>query len=417
MDLLHVVHQYMPEKIGGAELYTRALAMQQVEAGHTVAIFTPASARPAGLDVAQEGGVSIYRAHVGRRSATAVFQATFRQPNLSAAFHRVLQQVSPDLVHIQHLMGLPSGIVNAIRDAGIPYVVTLHDYWYLCANAQLLTNYDNTICQGPDWWVNCGRCALARAGKAQRLPLAAGLAPLFAYRQARLRRVLDNAQALIAPTRFTRDVHVQMGIAAEKVHVIPHGIELPESLPRRSAAPPGLHVAYVGGLAWQKGVHVLVTAVNQLPHDRVRLTIMGDETTHPAYVAELKATAVHPGIRFAGRVAPKQLWQALSTVDVVVVPSLWYETASLIVQEAFAAGIPVVASAIGALHERVNPGVDGLHVPPGDPTALAGALRRFLDDPSLHSRLAANIRPVFTIRQHLDAIEQLVQTLGVWGNP
>lgn len=402
MRILHVVHQYLPEKVGGTELYTRALAQRQAQRGHEVTIFT-ASATAESSD---EDGVRVIRVPLGARSATAVFRDNFRQPHLLAAFTDALQATRPQIVHVQHLMGLPLGVARRLRAARVPYVVTLHDYWHVCANAQLLTNYDSTVCAGPQAWLNCARCALARAGHPNALPLVPALAPLFGYRALRLRRMLHRACALIAPTAFTRDVHVQLGVAPDKIHIVPHGIELPPDLPARAAVPGTVRVAYVGGIAWQKGVHVLLAAFNELPR-AMRLTIYGDTSAFPAYTAELERLVRHPNVHFAGRLPHTELWGALAETDVVVVPSLWYETASLIVQEAFAAGAPVVASALGALEERVHEGVDGRLFPAGDALALREILLGFWQEPEQLAALRAGIRPVRTMAEHIDDIEEI----------
>ncbi len=404
MRILHIIHQYLPEKVGGTELYTRTLAQQQIQQGHSVAIFTPAAQKSA-VTPAVEEGVRVYRVAVGERGATAVFRHTFHHNQLNQAFRHILHQEQPDIIHIQHLMGLPVTLVNHINESKTPYLITLHDYWHLCANAQLITNYDNTVCQGPNYWLNCARCALARAGHQEAAPLIPAIAPIFGYRQHRLRQLLEGARALIAPTHFTGQIHQQMGISAAKIKVIPHGINIPDSFPTRKTARSGLHIGYVGGLSWQKGVHVLIKAVNQLPTEGVSLSIIGDTTAFPDYVTQLRQQAQHPGIKFVGRVPNNQLWSALVELDVVVIPTLWYETASLIVQEAFAAGVPVVASQIGALQERLENGVDGRFFPPGDSAELTKILRQFLIDHSQLKHLKDGIRPVFSIQEHSQQIE------------
>lgn len=414
MRILHVVHQYVPEHLGGTELYTQTLARQQAAAGHAVAVFTPSAApTQAGPAVpAVAAGVRVYRVPVGARSATAVFGSNFRQPALAAAFEHVLAAERPDLVHIQHLMGLPLGLIDQIREAGIPYVVTLHDYWYVCANGQLLTNYDATVCDGPQpLYLNCARCALARLGHGHAFPLLPLVAPLFGLRHGRVWPVLQQAAALIAPTRFTADVYRRLGAPAERIRVIGHGIDVPAALPPQ---PPhdDLHLGYIGGIAPQKGVHVLLAAVNQLPPAGVRLTVYGDLNAFPVYAAELEQAAIHPGIRLAGRLPHARLWPALAELDLLVVPTLWYETASLIVQEAFAAGVPVVASRIGVLPERVRDGVDGRLFPPGDAAALAAILRELMRQPAALAALRAQIRPVFTIEEHVAAVTAVYEEAG-----
>lgn len=404
MRILHVVHQYLPHFVGGTELYTRMLAQALPERGHETAVFTAAPDGEEGPVI--EDGVRVYRAVTGERSATAVFTSTFREADILAAFERTLAAEQPDLVHVQHLMGLPVGLVERVWRRAIPFVVTLHDYWHVCANAQLLTNYDNTICAGPRAWINCGRCGLARAGH-DLWPLAPALAPVMAARARRLRGVLDAATAVISPSQFTRDMHVQLGISAERITVIPHGIDVPAELPPH-VEQPEFRIGYVGGIAWQKGVEVLVSAVNQFgPDTAVGLTVYGDLEAFPDYTAVLRQTATHPGIRFAGRIPHAALWAALAELDVLVVPTLWYETSSLIVQEAHAAGVPVVASDIGVMGERVRDGVDGRVFPPGDVQALHAILCELAADPAQLARLRSGIHPVRTLDAHVDDIVAL----------
>ena len=411
MRVLNIVHQYPPEFVGGTELYTQAVAGSLVARGHTASIFCPSglSRSPTHPIVsADENGVQVYRVPLGPRGANGVFFDTFSQRTLSAAFATVLQQERPQIIHIQHLMGLPAGLIDQIEQAGIPFVVTLHDYWYVCANAQLLTNTRQENCAGPRWWINCGQCAVARAGHPGWLVLAPTVAPLMAYRHGLLRRALTRAAWLIAPTEFVRETYRQLGTPAERIRVIPHGIEVPAALPApQPRSTDALRVSYIGGLAWQKGVHVVIEAVNGLPARAAQLSIYGDATAFPEYAAKLQQLAHHPQIHFGGRLARTELWQVLRETDVVVVPSLWYETASLIIQEAFAAGVPVIASNLGAMRERVHDGLDGLLVTPGDPVSWRAALQRCIDEPGLLRRLCQGIRPVRSLDEHLADLEAL----------
>jgi glycosyltransferase involved in cell wall biosynthesis len=121
--------------------------------------------------------------------------------------------------------------------------------------------------------------------------------------------------------------------------------------------------------------------------------------------------AGRPDILFSGRKTRAQVWEKLAQTDLLVVPSLWYETAALVIQEAFAAGVPVVASKLGALEERVHHGLDGYLFPPGDSQALAGILSQLAADRNHLEQLQANIRPVFTIGQHVERILALYQRL------
>lgn len=403
MRILHLVHQYPPDFIGGTELYTQALANAQTARGHTVTVFSPSITTA----TSTENSVTIRRVPLGARTAQATFFSTFKHVVLSEAWRAALTQAQPDLVHVQHLMGMPVAAIDELRRRQIPYVVALHDYYYACANAMLLTNTDQSICGGPRAWINCGRCALARAGHERLAALSPGLAPLLAYRQARLRRVLDRARRLIAPTEFVREIYQrQFHIAPDRIRVIPHGIEVPADLPPRPRSDRrDLRIAYIGGLAPHKGVHVLIDSVNQLP-DTARLTIYGDLNAQPEYVAQLRARARHPRIEFAGRLPHAELYATLGQIDVVVAPSLCYETSALIVQEAGAARALVIASDLGALRETTLRG-GGRVFPAGDAAALRSLLQNLIDEPAQLDRRRADLKAPRSMESHVAEIEAL----------
>ncbi|GAB4153528.1 MAG: glycosyltransferase family 4 protein [Candidatus Promineifilaceae bacterium] len=409
MRILHLIHQYPPDYLGGTELYTQQLAAQLAARGHDVSIFFRRDGEEACLEGwREESGVKVWAAVSRPTTSTRRFLATFGDQTLTAALTQVLQESRPDVVHVQHLMGLPADLISLLRQQGVPYLVTLHDFWWVCANAQLVTNYSQAVCAGPRLWLNCARCALARVGQDALWPLSPALAPLLALRAARLRAVLQGARRLIAPTRFVRDLYRGWGLPASLLQVIPHGIALPERMPPRTRpATSGLHVGYVGGIAWQKGVHVLVEAVNGMPADSVTLSIFGDLSAFPDYARKVQGMARHDGIHFAGQIDRQRLWQELVHLDVLVVPSLWYETAALVIQEAFAAGIPVLASDLGALAERVRPGVDGLLFPPGDSATLRAALLELWRTPEKLMQFSLGIAPVRTIADHVDEMETI----------
>jgi glycosyltransferase involved in cell wall biosynthesis len=148
---------------------------------------------------------------------------------------------------------------------------------------------------------------------------------------------------------------------------------------------------------------VLIEAFNSTEKG-AELWIAGDENADPAYATHLH-TLASENVHFLGKLTRVEVWEMLAQVDILVVPSLWYETFAFVVSEAFAAGVPVVASRLGPLADRVEEGVDGLLVPPGDVDALRVALLQFLEDPTLLPRLQAGIRPVNTIEDHVREIE------------
>ncbi len=407
MRILHLVHQYPPDYLGGVELYTQTLARRLAARDHAVSVLAPTAATvDSSVSVSVEDGVRVYRVPIGRRGPTALFFSTFRQPALIEAWRAALAQARPNLVHVQHLMGLSVEVIAALTEGGIPFVVTLHDYYFICANALLLTNTDHSICGGPRRYLNCAQCALARAGLGTLSPATPLVAPIMAYRNLRLRRVLSQAARLIAPGAFVAGRHTtHFGWPADRVRVIAPGIDAPRDLPGEPRAD-RLRVIFIGGIAHQKGVHVLIDAVNQLPESRVQLSIYGDLSAFPDYAADLQKRARSGNIVFHGRVPHEAVWRLLGKSDVLVVPSLSYESSSLVSQEALAARVPVIASDLGALRETALSG-GGLTFPAGDAAALRDVLRRLIDQPAEIDRLRANLKAPRSIDEHVDDIESI----------
>ncbi len=209
-----------------------------------------------------------------------------------------------------------------------------------------------------------------------------------------------------------------MGLPSARVHVLPLGADVTPgdvaaaaaAAARRTRPDEPIHVGYVGGLSRQKGIHVLIAAFNRLP-EQARLSIYGNPTAFPGYVAELRRLATHPGIHFAGSLSRAALWPALGDLDVLVVPTLWYETYSLIVQEAFAAGVPVVASHIGVMSDVVSDGRDGRLFPPGDVGALYALLFDFMHHPAQLAALRAARPLVMTMDEHVARLITIYQAL------
>ena len=410
VKILHLVHQYLPDHVGGTELYTQWVAHRLAGRGHQVEIFYRRYGDGTGLDSRNDGTVRVWAAWSGEMSPSARFWSTFKEKAIVTAFCRVVDQAQPELVHIQHLMGLPVAIVDDLQHRNIPFVITLHDYWWVCANAQLVTNYSGQLCDGPWAYLNCARCAVARAGHANLWPAVPLLTVPLARRNYLLRQVLNSAGGLITPSKFVLDWYVAYGVTTEKLRVIPHGLDLPTPIFRQEQpVDASLRIAYIGGLSWQKGVHILIEAFGGIGGS-TELWIAGDESADPAYVADLRALAA-PNVHFLGKLTRQAVWDTLARVDVVVVPSLWYETFSFIVSEAFAAGVPVVASKMGPLADRVTDGVDGLLVPPGDVQLLRATLQRFVQEPGLLSHLKRGIRPVRTLDDHVSELEALYQNV------
>ena len=150
-----------------------------------------------------------------------------------------------------------------------------------------------------------------------------------------------------------------------------------------------MRIGFAGVFSPWKGAHVLLDAISQVDGAlQVQLHGRDVEPMFQDYIDGLREKADQdPRITFLGAYSAEQLGQVMAGLDLLVVPSLWYENSPLVILEAFTAGVPVIASALGGIIEIVRAGVDGFTFPAGDSAALAKRLRRLLEHPEELARL------------------------------
>ncbi|MFC2023351.1 glycosyltransferase family 4 protein [Chloroflexota bacterium] len=414
LRILLVSHKYPPHALGGVEVYAYHLA-QALKERHRVAVFyrhdevgMPAfSAQDEEVDGVLSRRVS-WRPTGAGASVAGEFLSTFLNAHIESSFAQFVEEFQPDLIHFQHVMALSARLLDLAVQAGVPALLTLHDYWFICGNSQLIWP-DGQTCRGKAWGMNCVRCAAAARFPSRLVPwLRPFLAPLFLYRDRVVSQAAERASLLISPSRFLIQQYVAAGLPAERLVFLENG--LPVDHIRKVAREPAdgpLRVAFLGSLAWQKGVHVLAEAFGQLPEGVARLRIWGDPDVFPEYGERLRGLAQRSDAELMGRVANEQIGDMLADTDVLVVPSLWYENSPMVIQEARAAGVPVVVSGHGALAEKVQNGVDGLHFPPGDAGSLCGTLQRLAAEADLLPRLRGALPAPMGINEHVRKVEEL----------
>lgn len=396
MRILLVAHQLPPRHVGGVEVYTWTMAKELAAQGHDVTIFAPTA------DRSQEGEhldgrvrlVRPYRRHPQSENVIAAFWHSFRHRRIERVFGRALTDMQPDVVHVMHPQWVSARLLRICGER--PLVLSLHDYWFLCPNGQLLA-HDQSLCD-PTGDRSCERCAIPRIGAppwVERILLAL-LRPILRARNRYVMQSALEADHFLTPSAFVRDMHVAAGLPSSKIESFALGTE-PSRLAHQDAWRPPEDLmppvfCYLGSVAWQKGVHTLVEAFVALDSP-ASLVIYGALDTFPDYVAHLRALAGDdPRIQFAGPVPPEAVGDALRLADCIVVPSIWYEAFGMVAQEAHDMGIPVIASRIGGL-SRIRDGVDGFLFDPGDVVALRALMARLAQEPEMLAMLANGARP------------------------
>lgn len=411
MRILEVVHQFLPRHVAGTEVYTYQLTQALRGRGHEVSIYCREEGHPEAVFFGEEDeyhGLPVRRVYYnpppGPLRLARKALARFRNPRVERDFADYLARWRPDVVHFQHLFKLSGALISIAARMGIPTVVTLHDYWFLCDNGQLLRP-GFRLCAGPRGGLRCPGCAELPLSPSLRWLLVPVLWPLFIYRTCWLRRQLRQADALISPSAFLADVFARHGFP--QVIISDNGTDTSWSQDVRPAPCPRLRFGYIGTLAPHKGAHLLIRAFQELDQGRAELRIYGDLGTVPDYAAALRQMATGPTIHFLGPFERGEIARVFSEIDVLVVPSLWPENSPLAVHEAIVARVPVLAADVGGLAELVRGSRAGWLFRAGDVNDLRLRMEEIIRRPEVLAEVRADVPPVKNIAEQAAELEAL----------
>jgi glycosyltransferase involved in cell wall biosynthesis len=226
---------------------------------------------------------------------------------------------------------------------------------------------------------------------------------------------MEQVDHIIAYTQLMKDLLLANGIGKGKIGISPYGVNTSHitRVPRNLRLPPPLRVGYIGTMAPHKGCDTLIRAFRSLPRQmEATLDIYGNLGRFALFVEELRRLAGDDErINFAGPFSRGWIGSILSGLDVLVVPSRWYENQPGVILEAFAAGMPVVATDLGGMSEFVKHEENGLLFELENEKDLAHQLRRLGEESGLIDRLRDGIGTVKTVQKDVDELEQLYNML------
>lgn len=284
---------------------------------------------------------------------SSLLQQTFWSSQTVKDLEGYVRDFMPDILHVHNTFPLvsPSLFWAAARNS-LPVVQTLHNFRLICPQAMLLRS--NAVCEdclgGTPWRGALRGCY--RDSVVQSTVLAGMLAlhrTLGTYR--------DKVTRYIALNRFCKQKFIQGGLPAGRIVIKPHFVDLPPPLEQsRSGA------LFVGRLAPEKGIRILRGAIDLLPGRSVKVIGGGPEIEH---------LTGHCDIEYLGERDKEDVIAAMQCAAYLVMPSIWYETFGMVILEAFACGLPVIASRHGAMQELIHEGKTGLLVEPGSIEDLA----------------------------------------------
>jgi glycosyltransferase involved in cell wall biosynthesis len=220
---------------------------------------------------------------------------------------------------------------------------------------------------------------------------------------------------MITPTAFLHDAYVRNGFYPENLHKIHFGIDLDVVKPfRKNSAriPSPLTFGYIGQITPHKGVDLVVEAFAGLQADNVRLLIFGPRDQQPGYMAQIEKTASgNSRIQFRDTFPADRLGQVLSEIDVLVIPSRWYENSPLVMLYALASKTPVIATDMKGMSEFVIDGWNGYTFQKDSMSALLGKMKRLADCPELWRELCKNADYAKGVMDHAREVEEIYRDI------
>jgi glycosyltransferase involved in cell wall biosynthesis len=433
MNVLMVVHQFLPRHVAGSEIYTYRLAQALQARGQRVHLFFTEirNDRPQyELTRGTFDGIPYFEAVHNRSFAS--FRHTYRDSEMERLFGTVLDATAPDVVHLQHLHLHSIGYIDIACRRSLPVLYTLHEYLLMCLNEGRLLRPGMTLCTGPEPDA-CARCAavafpssatdelppspLRRFGAKLRLALglatagsrngdARAFGPAVRLRSREIQAAIDKVDLFVSPSRFLRQRFIDAGmIPPDRIIHSDNGFFTAPFSHIRNTQSQTLRVGYLGTIAEHKGVHLIIDAFRDIHEPGIECRIYGDPDVFPAYTRQLLARGTPAAVRYMGRIENERVADALADLDLLIVPSVWFENSPLTIHEAYLAGLPVLTSDCGGMTELVEHGKGGLHFRTGDAADLRRQLLRLLHEPGLLASLRRHRPAVKTIEEEAAVME------------
>ena len=394
MSILYVCHGHPRYATGGGELAAwRLFEAFSADGGAAFLAAAPhLETLPPGCEVMSVGA----RQWLIKPSLSPLQHGSEVNLQEGGALHQALAALKPDVVHLHHYVHVGIDLVHALRRwfPTAAFLFTLHDYWGPCAYEGRLLRRSGALCEGPKP-DDCAEC-IGKKGRAD-----------LVIRQLRLQRMLAEIDHFLSPSLFLKKRYVDWGLEANRISVV-------ENLPaageaqlvhRLTEVKRELVLGFFGQVNPWKGIDCIVEAVilarKTSPQLRLEIHGCGEDDLQPGrsphhqFAARLKRLVDQLGlqaVRLCGRYRPEQLRERMAGVDVVVMGSIWYENAPMVIQEAFLFGRPVLAPRLGGMAEKVQEGRSGLLFAPGDAADLARLLQRCCDESELLPQLQQHVQ-------------------------
>lgn len=423
MRVFHVLTHFMPRQVAGTEMYVYALQSHLqalgLDGGVIIPGFSDEGSRMYGYQ-----NIKVYSYAQPAAFSDEEIKG-YAAPEGMAAYRQLLEELQPDVLHFHELSGA-NGItvfhLEVAKSLGIPMLFTMHLAGYVCVTGTLLRN-TGQHCSGVIDTSTCVRCSFRH----QHLsPVAASTASILSglwritgiemYKRKgkmagvlgrsemllrhreRLQQIASHCNTVVALNHWFAAMLLRNGVLAEKIKVVEQGLPfLPEKTGNESSLPDPIRqpirLVFVGRIYPAKGLHLLLEALASCAVGRFSLDIYGPSNDED-YLRRCKELVSDGStVRFCGVIQAGKTVAELQNYHLLCLPSAVTEMAPLVIQEAFAAGLPVLASDVAGNAAMVQHNKNGLLFRFNDSLSLKEQLMRVVQEEGLYEQIKDGVRP------------------------
>ena len=447
MKILQVVHSLPFLNQAGTELYTHDLSVELSKRNRLYVFTRSCDEKKKEYEVTKQdlNGITVYLINNTFRNCDS-FEGHYQNNEIDRRFVEVLDEIKPEVVHIQHLVFLSIGLIREIKERGIPIIFTLHDYWLMCPRWHILKK-DLTPCEKVfthsfnEECLGCiGDLLNIKRGAKKLYVFSRRLLPAFLVRwlkkmyfvyarrtscsdtditklkerSTRIHELLNDVDLFIAPSKYLKDRFIDFGIHSDKIRLSRNGLNGTLFKNIQKTRSNKLRFAFIGTILPAKGLHILIEAFNRINRRDVELRIYGRlyrYTGFESYLPYLKRITRNKLIRFMGEFNHAEIFNIFKEIDILIAPSIWHENSPIVIQEALSSNTPVIASRIGGIPELLEDGINGLLFNAGDSKDLQQKIKYILNNPEVIARFGDNRPGIKNIEADAMGMEEIYGNL------
>lgn len=353
---------------GGSERYVFSVSNALAEAGHELMHFSMKSPEN---EMSKESDYFVDYMDMHKFSLKNIVKFFYNYEAV-AKLKKLIKDKNPDLAHLHNIAHqLTPAIIKVLKDAGIPVIMTLHDYKLICPNAKLYNKNGNCEkCLGGKYY----NCFLNSCMHESRAKSFLGMLEAYIYKY---KKSYDLVDLFIAPSQYMKDVTVKFGIDENKIIVIRNFLnnsaELAESADTEN------YFLYFGRLSEEKGIFELIEAFDSSEFKNYKLKIVGDGPSVNDLRFKIKDLGLEDKIDLLGYKSGDELKDLIQRAKAVVMPSLWAENMPYALLEACDMGKICIVSRVGGMPELIEDSQNGYLFEAGNKDELAKSMKKVLN--------------------------------------